>query len=172
MLLGIWLAGSIVMTFIAADSANAASRIMRKQPPGVIMRIKSMGENEARQILAYPVRQQARWWLEEWGNVELVFSVAFFFFLLFGTREGKVVLFFTLGICGLLVFQRYYMLPQLLYLDSLMDFSAVNALIPERNQLAVVRTAFNSIEILKLLLLLVLGTYLISRSRRFSHSAE
>lgn len=168
MLLGIWLAGSIMMTLIAADSANAASRILRSHSSAAGIRIKAMGEDEARIMLAYPVRQQARWWLEEWANVELVLGAGFFFFLLFGTREGKLVLFFTLGIYGLVLFQRYFALPQLLYAGSLMDFVPANALSPERNQVAAVQNWFAGLEIFKVLLQLVLGVYLIARSRHLN----
>jgi hypothetical protein len=172
MLLGVWLAGSILMTFIAADSANTASRILRDRSAGASTRFKSMSEDDARIMLGYPARQQARWWLEEWANVELALGAAFFFFLLFGTREGKLVLFFTLGIYGVVLFQRFFTLPQLLYLGSLMDFVPVNVFIPERNELTAVQTAFTGLEIFKVLLLLALGVYLIARSRRSSHSKE
>lgn len=172
MLLGIWLAGSILMTFIAADSANTASRILRDHSASAGIRIRSMGEDEARIMLGYPARQQARWWLEEWENVELVLGAAFFFFLLFGTREGKLVLFFTLGIYAVVLFQRFFTLPQMLYLGSQMDFVPVNVFVPERNELTAVQTAFTGVEIFKVLLQVALGVYLIARSRRFSHSKE
>lgn len=172
MLLGMWLAGSILLTFLIADGANTAGRILRDHSPGAGIRINAMGEDEARIMLAYPVRQQARWWLEEWENVELVLGAAFFFFLLFGTGEGKLVLFFTLGIYGLVLFQRFFTLPQMLYLGNLMDFVPANAIIPERNQLTAVQTAFTGIEIFKVLLQLALGVYLIAGSRRSSHSRD
>ena len=167
MLLGIWLAGSIVMTLIAADSANAAGRLLRNPSSAAAIPIKAMGENEARIMLAYPVRQQARWWLEDWENVELVLGASFFFFLLFGTNEGKPVLFFTLGIYGLVLFQRFLTLPQLLYLGRLMDFVPVNAAVPERHQFTAIQTVFDGLEIFKVLLQLALGAYLIVRSRHF-----
>jgi hypothetical protein len=172
MLLGIWLAGSILMTFIAADSANTASRILRDHSAGAGIRIKSMGEDEARIMLGYPARLQARWWLEEWENVELVLGAAFFFFLLFATREGKLVLYFTLGIYAVVLFQRFFTLPQMLYLGGQMDFVPANVFTPERNQLTAVQTAFTGLEMFKVLLQLALGVYLIARSRRSSYSNE
>ncbi len=172
MLLGIWLAGSILMTFLTADSANTAGRLLLDHSPGAGVHIKSMGDDEARTMLAYPVRQQTRWWLEEWENTELVLGAVFFFFMLFGTREGKLVLAFTLGIYALVLFQRFFTLPQLLYLGGVMDFVPVNAVIPERNQLTAVQTAFIGLEIFKVLLQLALGAYLIGRSLRSSHSRD
>lgn len=169
MLLGVWLAGSMAMTFIAADSANTAGRILLDHGPAASLRIKTMGQNEARAMLAYAVRQQTRWWLTEWENVELVLGAGFFFYLLFGTREGKLVLFVTLGIYALALFQRFFALPQILDLGNLTDFVPENAAIPERHQLTAVQTTFIGVEIFKVLLGIGLGTYWIALTRRSSH---
>ena len=66
-------------------------------------------------MLAYPVRQQVRWWLEEWANLELALGALFFLFLLFGTREGKPALLVTLGIYAIVLFERFFTLPQMLF---------------------------------------------------------
>ncbi len=69
MLLGMWLAGSVLMTWIAADSFNAAPRLLAQHSPGFSLRAKSMDPEEAARMLAYPVRQQTAWWLEALGRV-------------------------------------------------------------------------------------------------------
>ena len=151
MLLGFWLAGSLIMTFIAADSANAAGRMIISHGTAAGLRISAMGREEARIMLAYPVRQQVRWWLDEWGNLELALGAFFFLFLLFGTREGKLTLSFTLGIYAIVLFQRLFTLPQMLYLGAQMDFVPTNVVLPERNQLIAVQNAFAGVEIFKAL---------------------
>jgi hypothetical protein len=120
--------------------------------------------------LAYPVRQQVRWWLEEWENLELALGAFFFLFMLFGTREGKPALSVTLGIYAIVLFERFLTLPQMFYLGGQMEFVAVNVVAPERNQLIAVQNAFTGVEIFKALMILGLGVYLIARSRRSSHS--
>jgi hypothetical protein len=170
MLLGFWLAGSMVMTFIAASSANSAGRLLLDHGPAAGLRIKSMGQEEARIMLAYPVRQQVRWWLEEWENLELALGALFFLFLLFGTREGKLVLSVTLGIYAIVLFERFLTLPQMLYLGSQMDFVPANVVTPERNELIAVQNAFTGVEIVKGLVILGLGVYMIARTRRSSHA--
>jgi len=170
MLLGFWLAGSIVMTFVAADSANSASRLLLDHGPAAGIHIKSMGQEEARIMLAYPVRQQARWWLEEWENLELALGACFFLFLLFGTREGKLALSVTLGIYAIVLFERFVTLPQMLYLGAQMDFVPVNVVTPDRNELTAVQNAFTGVEIVKALVILGLGVYMIAHTRRSSHS--
>jgi hypothetical protein len=170
MLLGFWLAGSIVMTFIAADSANSAGRLLRDHGPAASLHIQSMGREEARIMLAYPVRQQVRWWLEGWENLELALGAFFFLFLLFGTREGKLALSVTLGIYAIVLFERFFTLPQMLYLGGQMDFVAENVVTPDRNELIAVQNAFTGVEIVKALVILGLSVYMIARTRRSSHS--
>jgi len=170
MLLGFWLAGSIVMAFIASDSGNTAQRLLVDHGPAAGLRIKAMGREEARIMLAYPVRQQVRWWLEEWENLEMVLGAFFFLFLLFGTREGKLALSLTLGICAIVLFQRFFTSPQILYLGAQMDFVPLNVVIPERNELIAVQKIFTGVEIFKALAILGLGVYMIARTRRSSHS--
>jgi hypothetical protein len=170
MLLGFWLAGSMVMAFLAADSANTAGRLLIDRGPAAGLRIQAMGREEARLMLAYPVRQQVRWWLEEWENLELAVGAFFFLFLLFGTREGKLALFLTLGIYAITLFERFFTLPQMLYLGAAMDFVPVNVVMPERNEFIAVQNAFIGVEIVKALLILGLGAYMIARTRRSSHA--
>jgi len=170
MLLGFWLAVSIVMAFIASDSGNTAERLLINHGPAASLRIKAMGREEARIMLAYPVRQQVRWWLEEWENLEVALGAFFFLFLLFGTREGKLALSLTLGVYAIVLFQRFFTLPQILYLGAQMDFVALNVVIPERNQLIAVQKLFTGVEIFKALAILGLGVYMIVRTRRSSHS--
>jgi hypothetical protein len=172
LLLGLWLAGSMAMTFIANDSANTAGRILVDHSPAASLRIKAMGQDEALLMLAYPVMQQTRWWVMEWEDVELVLGATFFFFLLFGTGEGKVVLGFTLGMYALVLFQRFFTLPQMTYLGNLMDFVPANVDIPERHQLTAVQTAFTGLEIFKILLGFGLGLYIIAGSRRSNHARD
>jgi hypothetical protein len=170
MLLGCWLAGSIVMAFIGSDSGNTAERLLIDHGPAASQRIKAMGREEARIMLAYPVRQQVRWWLEEWENLEMALGAFFFLFLLFGTREGKVALAVTLGIYAIVLFQRFFTSPQILYLGAQMDFVPLNVVIPERNELIAVQKIFTGVEIFKALAILGLGFYMIARTRRSSHS--
>lgn len=170
MLLGFWLAGSILITFIAADSANSADRLLRNHGAAASERIKDMGQDEARlMLLAYPVRQQTRWWLEEWSNLELLIGGIFFFFMLFGTKEGKITLAFTLGIFAIVLFQRLYTLPQLLFLGSVMDFVPANVVMPERNQLIAVQNAFTAVDLFKDLVMLGMAAYFIARTPRSNH---
>src|SRR5579884_20061 len=136
MLLGMWLAGSALMTWITLDSFNAAPRMLATHSPDFAIRLKAMGKQEASMLLAYPVRQQAIWWMQQWGDLEIAIGAFFFLFLLLGTREGKITLGIALIPLAVAIFQRAFMTPQLLYLGGLLDFVPPNMVMAERGQLS------------------------------------
>ncbi len=168
MLLGMWLAGSFLMTWITVDSFNSAPRIIATHGADFSVRLKSMGREEARMLLAYPVRQQAGWWMEQWGDFEIALGAFLFVFLLLGTREGKVTLGLSLIPIAVAAFQRAFMLPQLLYLGAMMDFAAPNLVVAERGQLEAVRLGFIGVASLEIFAGVVLGIVLIGRQHRRS----
>jgi hypothetical protein len=168
MLLGMWLAGSILMTWLTADSFNAAPRILAEHSPDFSIRLKSLGQLEARMLLAYPVRQQAGWWMQQWGNFEIGFGVFFFLFLLLGTREGKLALGLALIPLAAAIFQRAFIVPQLLYLGGFMDFVPPNMVVAERGQLQAVRFGFLGVSAFQVFSGAILAAVLIGRQHRRS----
>lgn len=163
MLLGMWMACSALMTWLTADSFNAAPRMLASHSADFGLRLQSMGREETRMLLAYPVRQQAGWWMEQWGDLEIVLGAAFFIFLLLGTREGKVTLALALAPLAVAIFQRAFMTPQLLYLGGMLDFVPPNMMVAERGQLGAARMGFILVEILQLVAGGILAVLLIGR---------
>lgn len=168
MLLGMWLASSLLMTWVVLDSFNAAPRILATHSPEFASRIKSLGRDESRMLLAYPVRQQAGWWMEEWGDCEIGIGAFFFIYLLLGTREGKITLAVSLAPLAVAIFQRTFMTPQLLYLGGMLDFVPPNMMVAERGQLGAVRVGIMLVEGLELVAGGVLAALLIGRQHRRS----
>ena len=168
MLLGMWLACSALMTWITADSFNAAPRILATHSPDFAQRLNSMGREEARIVLAYPVRQQVTWWLEEWGSFEIAMAIFFWLFLLLGTREGKITLGIALIPLGTAMFQRFFLTPQFVYLGAMMDFVSPNMVMAERGQLEALRLGMVLVEVFKLVMGIVLAVLLIGRQHRRS----
>ena len=168
MLLGMWMAGSALMTWITADSFNAAPRILATHSPDFGARLQSMGREESRMLLAYPVRQQAAWWMEELGDFEIALGAGFLLFLLLGTREGKVTLAVALAPLAAAIFQRAFVMPHLLYLGDTLDFVSPNMIVAERGQLDAVRIGFILVEVLEQVAGGILAVLLIGRRHRRS----
>ena len=89
--------------------------------------------------------------------------------LLLGITPVLLIL-LAVGIYAIVLFQRFFTSPQIVYLGAQMDFVALNVVIPERNQLIAVQKIFTGVEIFKALAIVGLGVYLIARKRRSSHS--
>jgi hypothetical protein len=168
MLLGMWMAGSALMTWITADSFHAAPRMLVAHSPDFGSRLQSLGREESRMLLAYPVRQQAAWWMEEWGDFEILLGAGFFLFLLLGTREGKATLAIALAPLAVAIFQRTFMMPQLVYLGGLLDFVSPNMMVAERGQLDAVRMGFILVEVAEQVACGVLAALLVGRVHRRS----
>jgi hypothetical protein len=58
-------------------------------------------------VLRYPASGQNRSALETWGMAQIAIGLGFFFFLLFGTREGKFALGMALLMVLVVVLQRW-----------------------------------------------------------------
>jgi hypothetical protein len=167
-LLGMWMAGSALMTWIAADSFNAAPRILATHNPDFGARLQSMGREESRMLLAYSVRQQAAWWMAEWGDFEIALGAGFFLFLLLGTREGTVTLGVALAPLAVAIFQRVIITPHLLYLGGMLDFVPPNMMVAERGRLDAVRMGFVLVEVVEQVAGGVLAVLLVGRQHRRS----
>jgi hypothetical protein len=127
-----------------------------------------MGREEARIMLAYPVRQQVTWWLQKWGNVEIAVAVFFWLFLAMATREGKITLGIALIPLATAIGQRFFLVRQLVYLGALMDFVSPNRVMAERGQLEALRLGMLLVEVFKLVMGGVVAVLLIGRRHRRS----
>ena len=115
-----------------------------------------------------------RWLFRAWENTQLVGGTVFFFVLLFGSRENKLVLTGILLALGLVLLQRLVITPEIVALGRLIDFVPPNAPSPERQQFWVVHTAYAGIEVGKWLVALVLAGKMVffsgERAGRLRHT--
>lgn len=156
MLLGMWLGCSGLITWITLDSFQAAPHVIEAYPP-LNGRLPAMAPESVQKVLAYGVRQQVGWWLEGWGNGEIAIGVFFFFYLLLGTREGKLTLGLSLIPLAAAAVQRGLITPQLIYLGGKADFA------PE---LGPVRLGLILVEAIELCSGAILALLLIGRQHR------
>src|SRR3954462_14937114 len=90
-LLGLWLAGGLFMAWVATQNFREVDRLLSREDPAATLRLQPLGA-EARTILRYHASEMNRWLFRNWEIVQLVFGTAFFFVMLFGSRENKFVL--------------------------------------------------------------------------------
>jgi hypothetical protein len=118
MLLGMWLGCSGLMTWVTLESFKPAPHVIEARDPHLNGRQPATAPESVQKVLAYGVRQQVGSWLEGWGSGEIAIGAFFFFYLLFGTREGKLTLGLSLIPLAAAAVQRVLITPQLIYLGG------------------------------------------------------
>lgn len=113
----------------------------------------------------------SRSYLEMWEIAQMMLGSIFFFFLLFGTSEGKVALALALLLLVLVLVQRFFLTPELDALGKLLDFGAPSLLHGERTRYRVADAAYFGIEIGKWAMQLALAGLLVGRGRSRSANA-
>jgi hypothetical protein len=160
-LLGLWLGGGLFMAWVATENFHSVDRLLAQPSPLVSTQIKALGTGGARLLLRYQAAEQNRWYFESWEAVQIVLGTGFFFFLLFGSSEGKFSLLLALLMLLIVLVQRFLLTPELVGLGRTIDFIPADVPSTERNKFWMVHGAYSGIEILKWGLGLVLGARII-----------
>jgi hypothetical protein len=165
LLLGLWLGGGLLMQWVTRESLLGVDRVLAQPDPAATLRIKVLGRDQVRLLLRYEVSEQNRYNLELWEIVQVVLAAIFFFFLLFGTSEGKFSLTLALLLLVLVVAQRFVLTPEMKAMGRMLDFGSPSAVVGERAKYGVMHYAYLVVEASKWTLQAVLGFILITRGR-------
>src|SRR5579872_6721125 len=103
--LGAWLGAALLVAWIAAENIRSVDRLLARPSPAAAPSIRALGAAGAQVLLHYAAWEQNRWLLRAWGAVQLIGGSAYFLFLLFGTREGKLPLALVIGMLGMVLLQ-------------------------------------------------------------------
>lgn len=169
-LLGMWLAGGLFMAWVATENLGSVDRMLQQPAPAATLRIRLLGREEARNLLRYEAAEQNRYYFEQWEIVQFVVASAFFFFLLFGTTEGKLSLALALALVAIVVLQRFLLTPELQATGKLLDFANPAAVGGERAKFRVMHAAYVGLECGKWGIQLLLAAVLIGRGRARSRN--
>jgi len=157
--------------WVTRENLLSVDRILAQPDPAATLRIKVLGKEEARLLLRYEASEMNRYYLEIWEIVQVVLGALFFFFLLFGTTEGKFSLALALVLLILILIQRFLLTPELNAIGRLLDFSSPVMVHGERARYRVVHAAYLAIEAAKWAIQLLLAWLLVGRSRSRSGNA-
>jgi hypothetical protein len=166
LLLGMWLAGGLLVTWLVNENSRAADRLLLDSDPAATLRIKVLGPVETLMLLRYETAELTRSELDLWQAVQIAFGVFFLFFLLFGTGESKFSLTLALVLILCVAIQRFAIWPEVVSLGRLTDFLPAGSGSGDRSKLLVMEGAFFAVEVGKWVLMAVLGATLISRGRK------
>ena len=169
--LGMWLAGSLFMAWVATQNFRQVDRLLSRADPAATLRLKPLGEN-ARPILRYQASEQNRWYFQKWETIQIIYGAVFFFVMLFGSRENKFVLLGVLVMVVLVMVQKFLLTPEVIALGRLIDFVPANQQSPERSRFWVVHTAYTGVELGKWVVALFLTAQMVFSRQRSGRSRD
>ena len=148
------------MQWMVSENAGFADHLLMSPTPAASAQLKSLGRLTVRPVLRHLTSELSRLYLQTWGTVQIVLGALFFFFLLFGTSQGKLPLGAALLLFGIAVFQRVLITRELVSVGRALDFAANPS---ARAQLALqaLQNGYTGTEIGKWILQLILAAGLI-----------
>jgi hypothetical protein len=168
--LGIWLAGSLFMAWIAHQNLKEIDRLLAGSNPVARLNLKSLGP-EGPAMLRYTAAEQIRWYRTNWDTVQLIAGTGFLLIMLFGSRENKFILLGFLVLVLVTCAQKFLVTPELMALGRLLDFPQAQ-LPPETGRYGVVNSAYYGIETAKGVLILILTAQMVFSRKRSGRSRD
>ena len=165
LLLGMWLAGGLLMAWLTHENSRAVDRLLVQADPAVTLRMKVLGPAETGMLLRYQTAEINRYNVEMWLVFQICLGAFFLFFMLFGTGEGKFSLALALALLLCVLVERFGIWPEILSLGKLTDFTAPNASSGYRTRLLVMESGYLGVEVGKWVVMAVLAGIMIGRGR-------
>jgi hypothetical protein len=170
-LLGVLLAGSLFMAFVATGNFQTVSEILKSPAPQAEKMIKQLGDENARLLLRYQAGEENRLFFESWETAQLVLGLLLAGLLFLGDKRRLLA-----GLAGamviLTVFQHFKITPELVWQGRSIDFAPVTADPTARQQFFRIHAVYGVIEAVKLLLIIAIGIGLFPRRRRARQRVE
>jgi hypothetical protein len=170
-LLGALLIGSVFMAFVATENFQTASEILKSPPPQVEKMIKLLGDENARLLLRYQAGEENRLFFQTWETAELVLGLLLAA-LLFLMGNHRLLAGFAGAMLILTIFQHFKITPELVWQGRSIDFVPAAGDPAARQQFGRLHAAYGMLEVVKLLLLIVIGVGLFPRQRRSSQRVQ
>jgi hypothetical protein len=163
-LIGAWLLGALITSFIAAQSYTNVERFFSNPPPQVAKEIDDVGPDVMRQILRFQASQHNRHVFETWEVIQMGILGALLATSFLTDHRSRIVLICT-GLMLLLVVIAYTQLtPFMNALSRSYDFLPPGAAVRERENYNYYSVWYRVLDILKAILaVLITGRLLFDR---------
>jgi hypothetical protein len=170
-ILGMWLAAGITVAWLERADFQTIQDVLSQPDPAVAERVKALGAHEAYLLMGHVASEQRQRTIRSWEDVQLVLGLGFFFFLLFGTREGKLPLAMALLLVGMVLLERFLLTPEALSLARIASFATGRAASAEAIRRMVLSSTHEGFEIVKWLVEAALAAVLVLRRNHRSGDA-
>ncbi len=150
-LLGMWIGASFFMAAVAAFSFRVVNDVLLNPAGELAPYIKLLGAEKLRMLFRHEAAEFNRALFDGWGLVQILVGLLIFGILLFGTKEGKLILGLSFLMVLLSTGMHLLVTPSIIGYGRSVDFASPD-LEPEiRNRLRALHNAYTSLEVVKLL---------------------
>jgi hypothetical protein len=157
-LIGVWIAGSLLMAFVATQNLFGVDRILAAPKPGLSQIIGKLGPENARMLLRYQASEQNRSYLATWELAQMVLGIGLVTILYLGTHVNRLMIMFCGFMVLLVIFMHFFLTPEIAWTGRSLDF--VPRSTANYNRLWVLQVVYCALELLKVLLACLLAGYL------------
>ena len=162
-MLGMWLAAGIAVAWLEREDFQTIQDVLSQPDPAVAERVKVLGAHETYLLMGHVASEQRQRTTRNWENLQLVLGLGFFFFVLFGTREGKLPLAMALLLVVMVLLERFLLTPEALSLARIATFATGRASSGEAVRRMVLSSTHEGFEIVKWMIELGLAAVLVLR---------
>jgi hypothetical protein len=170
-LLGAWLAGSVLMLWIATQSLGVVDEAMSSPPEAASNIVKTLGKDNARALLRYSAGEQNRFLFEGWELAQMALAVALILVLILGLKS-RLSAGLTAGMLLLVIFAHFRITADLALLGKNIEFTPWVTESLERDQFWRLHAVYSAIEAGKLLLGAALGVLLFKMRRHRTQTSK
>ena len=154
-LAGLWIAGSLIMAYVATQNASGVDRIMHAPSAEASKIIQKLGQEQARMFLRYQAYEMTRFYMPRWEIAQMTLAALIAAVLYLGTHVNRLMVVLCGVILLVVLFMHFVLTPEITFLGRGLDFTndrgtrywALNAL-------------YAGLEVLKVVLVLIIAGYL------------
>jgi hypothetical protein len=167
-ILGMWLAAGLTVAWLEREDFQTIQDVLSQPDPALAVRVRALGAHETFLLMGRVQWEQRQRITERWESIELVIGLGFFFFLLFGTHEGKPTLAMALLLVAMVGLERFLLTPEVLSLVRIVGFAPKHAASAEDLRAMVLGYTHQGFEIAKWIAQAALVAMLVVRRTRHS----
>ena len=150
-LLGMWIGASLFMAAVAASSFRLVNDLMLNPAAELAPYFKVLGAEKMRILARYQAAEFNRALFDGWGLVQILVGLLIFGILLFGTKEGKLILGLSLFMVLLSTGMHLLVTPSIVGYGRSLDFVAPDKEMDLRNRVKAFHNAYSALEGVKLI---------------------
>jgi len=167
-----WLAAGMSVAWLEREDFQTIQDVLAQPDPAVADRVKALGAHEAYLLMGRVEWERSQRTTEDWESVQLVLGLGFFFFLLFGTREGKLKLAMALLLVVMVALDRFLLTPGMLSLARVAGFASGRAVSAEDMRGLLMNSTHQGFQVAQWIVQAALAAVLIARSRRSGDAGD